>query len=51
MIDLPSIESIKAALNQPLVESLRRLLEDRLTDARRGTVQVGTECRSRNHTF
>ena len=32
MIDLPSIESIKAALNQPLGESLRRLLEDRLAD-------------------
>lgn len=32
MIDLPSIESIKATLNQPLDEALKRLLEDRLAD-------------------
>lgn len=32
MIDLPSIESIKATLNQPLDGALKRLLEDRLAD-------------------
>ena len=32
MIDLPTVDAIKATLNQPIDEALKNLLEDRLAD-------------------